>query len=296
MIPKPNFFILGAPRCGTTALSEYLRSNPFIGFSIPKETQFFATDMPNIRIANNEHDYLNNCFGHLADRKYKAVGEASVWHLYSKIAVENILKFNPESKFIVMVRNPLQLVQALYEKQIELHQENCKTFEDAWKAQAKRKEGNAIPKNCRDVSLLMYGEIGKQGEQIERLLRLIPENRLKIVIFDDFIKNPAIIYREILEFLAVPDDGRDVFPKINEGQKIIFRWLYEELSLPNNHLMKLVYFVKSIFGIEKLDILPRLRKFLVRSRTEKAAITPDIQEEMRAHFSNDIVLWPDPTR
>jgi hypothetical protein len=37
MARKPNFFIVGAPKCGTTALSEYLRSHPDVFFSSPKE-------------------------------------------------------------------------------------------------------------------------------------------------------------------------------------------------------------------------------------------------------------------
>lgn len=289
MIPKPNFFIIGAPRCGTTALSEYLRSNPRIGFSNPKETQFFATDFPNIRFVQNEEDYLNKCFGHLEGNDYLAVGEASVWHLYSNFAVSEILNYNPEAKFIIMIRNPFELVQALYEKQVELHWEDCKTFENAWNIQNERRNGHNIPKHCNDVRLLMYADIGKLAQQIERVINIVPHKQLKIINFDDFKNNTGEIYRSILQFLEVPDDGRDTFPRINEGRQVKFRWLYQELSLPNASLMKIVNVAKHIFGIEKLNVLPRLRKLFIKPRAKKPPISDLVRAEMQVQFEGEIV-------
>ncbi|NJO14781.1 MAG: sulfotransferase [Thioploca sp.] len=55
---KPNFFIVGAPKCGTTALSEYLSSHPNVFMSYPKEPHYFSTDMPNKRSSSSLEDYL----------------------------------------------------------------------------------------------------------------------------------------------------------------------------------------------------------------------------------------------
>ena len=43
---KPNLFIIGAPKCGTTALSEYLREHPAVFVTQPKEPHFFSKDFP----------------------------------------------------------------------------------------------------------------------------------------------------------------------------------------------------------------------------------------------------------
>lgn len=290
MIPKPNFFIIGAPRCGTTALSEYLKSHPRIGFSTPKEPHFFASDLPNLRFVEHESDYLNICFGHLEGGEYAAVGEASVWYLYSKEAIKQILAFDPNAKFIVMLRNPRDMVQALYEKYIEALQENCSSFEKAWYLQSQRKQGKQIPKHCKHLSLLMYSDVAKMGEQLERVMKLVPENQLKIIVFDDFTSNTGDVYRSVLDFLNVPDDGRSVFPRINEGQQVNLRWLYQEVSMPHPRLMKIIQAAKGLLNIDRLDIQPRLRQLFVAKRKKKEALSIQLQNEMRQEFSSDILL------
>ena len=59
----PNFFILGAPRCGTTSLCDYLRTNPRVFVSRPKEIHFFAEDFSTSRmeqrLAKTEDEYVD---------------------------------------------------------------------------------------------------------------------------------------------------------------------------------------------------------------------------------------------
>ncbi|MGB3639413.1 MAG: sulfotransferase [Rivularia sp. (in: cyanobacteria)] len=74
---KPNFFIVGAPRCGTTALSEYLRSHPNIYVSQPKEPHYFAADLDNCRFTKTLEEYLS--LFKFADSSHMAIGEASVF-------------------------------------------------------------------------------------------------------------------------------------------------------------------------------------------------------------------------
>lgn len=95
---KPNFFIIGAPKCGTTALCEYLRAHPRIGMSIPKEPHYFCTDCTTrFRTIYTQQEYLR-CFDHVQDGCAVA-GEGSVWYLFSEAAVVNILRFAPDAKF-----------------------------------------------------------------------------------------------------------------------------------------------------------------------------------------------------
>lgn len=69
-----NFFIIRAPRCGTTALSNYLNNHPNILFSKPKETNFWTGQS----IYNNYDDYIKNCFPNINKQKFQAIGEGSV--------------------------------------------------------------------------------------------------------------------------------------------------------------------------------------------------------------------------
>jgi hypothetical protein len=287
---KPNFFIIGAPRCGTTALSEYLRGHPLIGFSEPKETQFFATDMPSIRVVKNEAAYLKRCFGHIKELKSEIIGEGSVWHLYSQDAISNILSFNRQAKFVVMVRNPIELIRALHEKQLELLDEDCESLETAWRLQSSRRAGFNIPKSCREPKLLMYGDVGKLGEQIQRLIKLVPHNQVLVICFEDFTANTKEVYQKVLSFLGVDDDGRSDFPKINEGRRVKARWLYEAVSRPHPALLKIIFTGKSILGLKKLGVQSYIRNKLLVSRRTKPSVSSSFLEELRGYFAEDIRL------
>ena len=113
-IQPPNFFIIGAPKCGTTALSEYLRTHPDVFFSEPKEPNYFNSDVVSKKLYyyTSLEDYLEKCFS--GAEGYKAVGEGSVRYLSSAVAVDNILKLYPNAKFIIMLRNPVDLGYSLF--------------------------------------------------------------------------------------------------------------------------------------------------------------------------------------
>ncbi len=102
---KPDFFIIGAPKCGTTALATYLAEHPNIQLSDPKEPHYFCKDLkaggPPVA---SDKDYVRRFFPGLEESGASAAGEASVWYLYSDVAVRNILRFQPDAKFIVMLR------------------------------------------------------------------------------------------------------------------------------------------------------------------------------------------------
>ena len=89
---RPDFFILGAPKCGTTALSEYLRRHPRVFVSRPKEPHYFCADFDYYYAPGQrtEEHYLR-LFAE-ADEGHLAVGEASVWYLYSEDAARNIAR------------------------------------------------------------------------------------------------------------------------------------------------------------------------------------------------------------
>ena len=106
---KPNFFIIGAPKCGTTSLSAWLGDNPQIFMSSMKEPHFFNSDDRQAVRTFDEYEALFRG----ATEEHVAIGEASVWYLSSAEAVSAILRYQPEAKFIVMVRNPIDMAPTL---------------------------------------------------------------------------------------------------------------------------------------------------------------------------------------
>jgi len=279
---KPNFFIIGAPKCGTTALSEYLKENPHVFMSSPKETEYFSFDLSNAAKMSLK-TYLS-IFSKANPEVHKAIGEASTAYLYSKCAVPEILKFNPEAKFIVMIRNPIDLVQSLHAQMLYQGIETVSDFETAWKLEENRKEGNDIPMFCFDKNSLMYSEWGLLGKQIERLFSIVRRDKVKVIIFDEFIKNTKQIYEEVLEFLGAPSDGRVLFPKFNEGKSISVPFLQPILGFP----IKMAKATRAIVGYPKsLDFFIGLLA-LNSNAKKRPSITKEFKKELISFFREDI--------
>jgi hypothetical protein len=56
--PRPQFFIVGAPKCGTTAMCHYLSQHPEIFISTPKEPHFFDTELFKVNAQLSSYHYL----------------------------------------------------------------------------------------------------------------------------------------------------------------------------------------------------------------------------------------------
>ncbi len=163
----PDFFIIGAPRCGTTSLSRYLMRHPQICFSRPKETHYFTrlSELPSEDAI--KHDYIDRYFSHRTGET-RAAGEGSVSYLHLPESIEWIRHFNPDAKFIVMVRNPLTMLPSYHQRMLFLFQETEKDFARAWALQPARARGENIPDTCLDSRVLNYRECASFGARIER--------------------------------------------------------------------------------------------------------------------------------
>ncbi len=286
---RPDFFIIGAPKCGTTALSEYLRQHPAIGFSEPKEPVYFCADFPELRNFTDEAAYLEQCFGHCGDMGYQAVGEGSTAYFLSEAAVPNILEFAPNARFIVMLRNPVDMIPAFHAQMLLGLEEDVADFAKAWALQTRRARGECLPKFNREPTILQYAKLGKLGSHLRRISGQVPEGRLKTILFEDFVADTRKVYEEVLAFLGVPGDGRVEFPKINERQAIRVRSLYQFGHRPPESLMKLVSVCKRVFGIERLNIVPRMLEWNVKQAQRKTLSSP-MRNTLIAEFSEDIDL------
>jgi hypothetical protein len=107
--------------------------------------------------------------------------------------------------------------------------ENEKSFIKAWELEKERKKGKCIPLSCPDAKVLFYSEWGKLGTQLKRILNIVPREQIKIILFEDFALNPKKVYQDVLDFLNLPDDGRQEFPRINE-RRVIKYFIVHRLS------------------------------------------------------------------
>lgn len=267
----PNFFIIGAPKCGTTALSEYLRQHPHIGFSEPKEPHYFNDDFSSRHIYSLD-DYMK-CFPADAPTK-AAVGEGSVFYLSSRTAVSNILRHAPEARFIVMLRNPVEAAYSWYWQAVHSFGEDIMEFEQAWIAQDDRAQGRRLPRYNKVREALQYGPLFKCGDQLERLYDTVPRQRVKVILFDEFKNDTNRIYLEVLEFLGVPRIELARYQVMNPGRR--FRYASIE-AVP-----RIMGNIKRKLGIEKgLGVLTRLKAW--NTTHEKR---PPLRASFRGHLKD----------
>ena len=139
---KPDFFIVGAPKCGTTALCDYLNQHPQVYVSANKEPFYFGSDLPG-HLDWTQQNYLA-LFEPAGER---TCGEASVWYLYSKSAAQEIRTFNPEARIIIMLRNPVEMAYAMHNQGLYNLTEDIEDFDEAVKATERRSQGLDIPAN-----------------------------------------------------------------------------------------------------------------------------------------------------
>lgn len=213
---RPNFFIIGAPKCGTTSLYTWLTEHPEVFLSPKKEPHFHNSDLHYTNtLTRNEYDQL---FQEAGDQ-HLAVGEASVLYLLSNVAVPAIESEYEAAKYVVMVRNPIDMACALHEERLFCKDEHIPDFEEAWSLSAERREGKLVGKHCRDPQLLDYQRTCQLGEQIERLFKVVDRDRVLVLFLQDMQKDTRREYLSVLEFLGVNDDGRRDFPVENSAKE-----------------------------------------------------------------------------
>lgn len=215
----PNLFIVGAPKCGTTALHTYLAQHPEIFMGADKENNHFATDLlhPGDPFLADER-----YFGMFADvRGEKVVGESSVYYLLSTAAAENIHRHNPAAKIIVMLRDPVEMLQSFHAQLVYNRDEDLTIFEEALEAEAGRKQGTVkIREGLRFNERLFYSEVVAYATQLRRYLAVFPREQVLVILYDDFKADTAGVYREVLRFLGVDPDFRPEFPIVNPRKVI----------------------------------------------------------------------------
>ncbi len=282
---RPNFVIVGAPKCGTTALSEYLREHPRVFVSTPKEVHYFSTDMPGHGVADTEQEYLD-LFAD-AGPEHRAVGEASVWYLFSTEAARNIRNFAADMKLIVMLRNPADLTYSMHSQSLYNRWEDEPDFEAAWRLCDSRRAGDRIPEPCNEPRILLYDELAALGAQLERLLGVFPRDQVEIVFFDDFVADTEGAYDRVIEFLDVPPDHDVEFKPHNQNAIHRYGWLSALTEQPPEALQRMVRTVKSVTGAGDLKVMQRLRNWNL-VETERPPLDPGMRRVVLEHYRDDI--------
>ncbi len=273
---KPEFFIIGAPKCGTTSMAVYLDQHPNVFVCKPKEPNFFSTDLPKMRTVQTEAEYL--ALFENTEPSVTRVGEASTWYLFSETAVDNILRFQPDAKLVVMLRDPVEMFFSLHSQFIYNMSESETSPERAWAAQPN--EPGRI-RNYRAACAL--------GTQVERLLARVPRGQIHFIVFEDLKADSVQQYSEVLRFLDLPAHTVERLSAYNTRKGHKSRVLEQFVRRPPAWVSRSVSGVKRLLGIRSLGLGQRLRAFN-RSGVSKPQRDPEFVAHLRAEFASEVAL------
>lgn len=289
MLNAPNVFIVGAPKCGTTALSHYLGEHPSVFVAGQKEPHYFARNELRSRVEYKRdlESYLELYSSARVEHKVRL--DSSVWYLYCENSIEEISKFDRNAKIIVMLRRPTEMISSLHSQALVTFDEDILDFENAWKVTMQLGEKRNIPKTCLEPSVIRYDKIAAYGTQLERVFKYFGRDKVHVIFYDDFSKDTAACYREVLKFLSIDDVELNDFNKVNENKVIKYRIIGRYIQRPPAVALNILTFMKKIMRIEKLGLRDHLSR--INSKVVKRVpISEQTKAEIVDHYREEIIL------
>lgn len=284
---KPNLFVVGGLRSGTTLLYQILKKHPDIYFPEEKDPSFFCKDFYEDSIAlygkniyfhiTSLEDYLS-LFKNVKDEK--VVGEATAVYLYSKAAPCEIHRFNPNAKIIILLREPVEFMYSLHSWLLNYFMEDERDFNKALDLEESRKQGLHIPKKARYPAYLFYREKTKYIDCIKNYLKYFPKEQLRIIIFEQLIgKSGQAILKDTFEFLGISSNTEIEIPVINQNKATRSKLLSSIIQS-----QKLKSFVRR--KIPTSEKYYKLKKFFENMLFRKT-IRPPLDDSFKAQLKSE---------
>ncbi|MDJ0533047.1 MAG: sulfotransferase [Xenococcaceae cyanobacterium MO_207.B15] len=281
----PNFLIIGAAKAGTTALHEYLQQHPQIYMTPTKETNFFAFEGEVINFQGPGDEALKDfSITDLSTYQAKfaqvtnelAIGEACPSYLYIPQAVPRIKKYIPDTRLIVILRNPVERAYANFLHNVRDDREPHQDF-----ALALQDEATRIANNWE--WFWHYKQIGFYGKQLQRYYELFSPNQIKIHLYEDLKEQPIKLLQDILNFLEVdPNFIPDMALRPNKSGMPKNKIIHQLLTKPN----PLKTILKPLFPT-------KLRQKIQHNNLTKPQISSDVRQQLRDLYREDIIKCQD---
>jgi hypothetical protein len=202
----PTFLVAGAGRCGTTALAEGLRTHPDVFVTSPKEPHYFALHGTTPRFqAPGDEATINRVAVTNADQyvalypentQHVALGDASVSTLYYHAhAIPEIQRFNPDTRIIIMLREPVERAHSAFQYMTARGFEQAATLQEAFAAEEQR---------VADYwhHLWHYQAMSHYAESVRSFQDAFGVDRVGIWFYDDLQRDYVATVHEVLRFIG----------------------------------------------------------------------------------------------
>lgn len=278
----PNFIIAGATRSGTTSLYYYLMQHPDITFPKLKEPRYFSSI--NLKLPQNgpgdfsvdkklilDYDDYKKLYENIIAKK---VGDASSEYLYHyDVSAKEIKEKLGDIPIIIILRNPIERAFSAFNNLVRDGRESQNFF------QALKLEDERMSNNW-DM-MWHYKRVGLYYNQITEYLNTF--SKVKVIIFEEFVKEPEKFLSELCSFLDVnPDvdfDSGTVYSYSGKPKNKLIAFLG---SRNNKYINRIRVFA--------LSLIPRN---IFESVSKKVLVKNQIDENSRSYlrdFYKDDIL------
>jgi hypothetical protein len=205
-VPLPDFLLVGAPKCGTSALHAALARHPRLFLSEPKEPKFFLTAGPPLDGGGGPGD-VETWSEHVWRRDaYEALfagappgalcGESTVFYLYDRAAQRRIRTLLPDARLVAVLRDPVERAHSNW-----AHLRGARLEPEADFAAALDREAGRIKDGW--AHFWHYTAQGRYGEQLDHLFGLFPREQVLLLRYRDLRDAPAETADRVCGFLGV---------------------------------------------------------------------------------------------
>ncbi len=269
----PNFFIIGAPKAGTTSLYHYLKKIPEIYMSENKEPNYFSLKtIPNkkpfkpIRHTSEYLDLFNQA------ENQKIVGEASTNYLYDPDAAHLIHQKDPKALILTSLRNPVERAWSHF-----LMVKNAGWMNNTFHEQITKELKNEIDFDKPHLRL----KAGLYSNDVQKYLDIFGENQVKIIIFEEWIKDIKNTVNDIIKFLGLNYTVKVDFQE-SYKQYVAPRGVVAQKIVTNSTVSKLSYRLFSSTTRESL------KKILIK-KNEKPKMNDGDREKLSKFYRDDVI-------
>jgi len=215
---RPNFFIVGAQKSGTSALTGWLQLHPRVFMSFPKEPGYLAfleggypypdgygRPAPASKWVVSDREKYLDLFAEAPDDS-AVIGEASTWYFSTPGVAARIKQYSPDAKILVILRNPADRAYSAWCHARREQLEPCDDFASALDMEQERGEVEF---------LLRYHRMGLYSEALKEYQSLFDPSRLLLLFYEDLVGDEAILWQKLCAFLDI-----DALEKVPQQRRL----------------------------------------------------------------------------
>src|SRR5690606_1579972 len=279
---KPTFLGIGAQKCASTWIYEVLREHPEVFVSDPKELDFFSHRY------DRGHAWYERHFGRAGTAR--AIGEISPSYFCDPMASERVAAYDPALKLVLVLRDPVRRAFSNH-----LHEIRKGHF-----------AGEDLSFEAGLANNLMYLFQSRYGTHLANWLRVVPRDRILLLVQEEIQVDPAAQARRLYAFLGVDPGHRP---------RLLFRRTHESIGARNLALFRawrragdLIRRYGSDGLVEQMKRLPPVAAVMAANRRDLRAeippMRPETEQALRRELAPELLMlaeltgrsdWPWPT-